>query len=189
VGAEEHPLTQDALIRLEASTTSADVRRIAAELLPAFYEQLRRIAKRTRVRYGAGHTMQTTALAMRDALINRAQSRMANKRGGRGPHVTLSEVADLSIESDEGMLALNEEMERLAQEMPRLADVAPPCQRHQSALRCKVFSLHRSANPRHFRPRYCWPATLRLPHAEPKGRRARAAGRSAPPPGEMPVSG
>jgi RNA polymerase sigma factor (TIGR02999 family) len=149
VGSEEHPLPQDALVRLEASTTSADVRRIAAELLPAFYEQLRRIAKRTRVRYGAGHTMQTTALvheaylrlgqarsfadethflrasalAMRHALINHAQSRMADKRGGGGPHVTLSQVADLSIDSDEGMLALNEAMERLAQEMPRLADV------------------------------------------------------------------
>jgi RNA polymerase sigma factor (TIGR02999 family) len=149
VADEEHPLPQDAFVRLEASTTSADVRRIAAELLPAFYEQLRRIAKRTRVRYGAGHTMQTTALvheaylrlgqarsfadethflrasalAMRHALINHAQSRMADKRGGGGPHVTLSQVADLSIDSDEGMLALHEAMERLAQEMPRLADV------------------------------------------------------------------
>ena len=146
---EAHPFPQDAFVRLEASTTSADVRRIAAELLPAFYEQLRRIAKRTRVRYGAGHTMQTTALvheaylrlgqsrsfadethflrasalAMRHALINHAQSRMANKRGGGGPHVTLSQVADLSVDSDEGMLALNEAMERLASEMPRLADV------------------------------------------------------------------
>jgi RNA polymerase sigma factor (TIGR02999 family) len=149
VADEEHPLPQDALVRLAASTTSADVRRIAAELLPAFYEQLRRIAKRTRVRYGAGHTMQTTALvheaylrlgqscsfadeshflrasalAMRHALINHAQSRMANKRGGGGSYVTLSQVADLSIDSDEGMLALNEAMERLAREMPRLADV------------------------------------------------------------------
>jgi RNA polymerase sigma factor (TIGR02999 family) len=149
VADEEHPLPQGALVRLDASTTSADVRRIAAELLPAFYEQLRRIAKRTRARYGAGHTMQTTALvheaylrlgharsfadethflrasalAMRHALINHAQSRMADKRGGGGPHVTLSQVADLSIDSDEGMLALNEAMERLASEMPRLADV------------------------------------------------------------------
>jgi len=37
--------------------------------------------------------------------------------------MTLSHVADLSIDSDEGMLALDEAMERLAQEMPRLADV------------------------------------------------------------------
>lgn len=146
---QKHALPPDALVRLEASTTSADVRRIAAELLPGFYEQLRRIAKRTRVRYGAGLTLQTTALvheaymrlgqsrsfsdeahflrasalAMRHALINYAQSRLAEKRGGGGPHVTLSQIADLSIDSDEGMLALNEAMERLAREMPRLADV------------------------------------------------------------------
>ncbi len=146
---EDLSLPQNALVRLEASTASPDVRRIAAELLPTFYDQLRRIAKRTRVRYGAGFTLQTTALvheaylrlgqsrsfadethflrasalAMRHALINHAQSRMADKRGGGGPHVTLSQVADLSIESDQGMLALNEAMERLAAEMPRLADV------------------------------------------------------------------
>ena len=44
-------------------------------------------------------------------------------RGGGDQHLTLSHVADLSIDSDEGMLALNEAMERMAKEMPRLADV------------------------------------------------------------------
>jgi RNA polymerase sigma factor (TIGR02999 family) len=147
--AEEHSLPQEALARLESSTASADVRRIAAELLPAFYDQLRRIAHRSRARVGAGHTLQTTALvheaylklgqsrsfadethflraaalAMRHALINYAQSRMANKRGGGGQHVTLSNIADLSVETDEGLLALHEAMVRLASEDPRLADV------------------------------------------------------------------
>ncbi len=145
----EHPLPDDAFARLDASPASADVRRIAAELLPAFYQQLRRIAQRTRARYGGGHTLQTTALvheaylrlgqnrsfvdethflraaalAMRHALINYAQSRVADKRGGGGQHVTLSHIGDLSVESDEGMLALNEAIVRLSNEMPRLADV------------------------------------------------------------------
>src|ERR1700734_1175951 len=123
---ELHPLPDDALTRLETSTASVEVRRIAAELLPAFYQQLRRIAQRTRARMGAGHTMQTTALvheaylrlgqtrsfvdeihflrasalAMRHALINYAQSRIADKRGGGGVHVTLSQIGDLSIDTD-----------------------------------------------------------------------------------------
>ena len=150
VGEEEHPLPDDALSRLqETSSAPADVRRIASELLPAFYQQLRSIAKRTRARLGGNHTMQTTALvheaylrlgqsrsfvneahflhasalAMRHALINYAEARVAEKRGGGGVHVTLSHVADFSIESDEGLLALNDAMQRLAVEMPRLADV------------------------------------------------------------------
>jgi RNA polymerase sigma factor (TIGR02999 family) len=149
MGEEEHPLPANALAELEASPASADVRRIAAELLPAFYQQLRRIAQRTRARYGGNHTLQTTALvheaylrlgqsrtfvdethflraaalAMRHALINYSQSRLADKRGGGGLHVTLSHVGDLSIDSDEGLLALNEAMVRLSSEMPRLADV------------------------------------------------------------------
>jgi RNA polymerase sigma factor (TIGR02999 family) len=146
---EQDPLPQDALERLDASTAPADIRRIASELLPVFYQQLRRVAHRTRARFGTGHTLQTTALvheaylrlgqsrsfadeahflrasalAMRHAVINHAQSRLAGKRGGGGQHATLSQVADMSIDSDEDMLALNEAMERLAREMPRLADV------------------------------------------------------------------
>lgn len=146
---EEHPLPEEALAKLNATAASPDVRRIAAELLPAFYQQLRRIAQRTRSRYGGGHTMQTTALvheaylrlgqarsfadethflraaalAMRHALINHAQARLAEKRGGGGQHVTLSHLGELSVDSDEGLVALNDAMERLATEMPRLADV------------------------------------------------------------------
>jgi RNA polymerase sigma factor (TIGR02999 family) len=146
---EQHPLPEDALTRLEASTAAPEVRRIAAELLPAFYQQLRRIAQRTRARMGAGHTLQTTALvheaylrlgqarsfadethflraaalAMRHALINYAQARVAEKRGGGAQQVTLSHIDEFSVDSDEGMLALDEAMEKLTREMPRLADV------------------------------------------------------------------
>jgi RNA polymerase sigma factor (TIGR02999 family) len=146
---EQYPLPEHALSRLNASAAPADIRRIAVELLPAFYQDLKRIAQRTRARLGGNHTMQTTALvheaylrlgqsrsfvdethflraaalAMRHALINYAQARMADKRGGGGQHVTLSHIGELSVETDEGLLALNEAMERLSSEMPRLADI------------------------------------------------------------------
>jgi RNA polymerase sigma factor (TIGR02999 family) len=146
---EQDALPDDALDRLHLSPAPPEIRRIASELLPAFYQDLRRIAQRTRMRLRAGQTMQTTvlvheaylrlgqsrsfvdethflraaALAMRHALINYAQSRIADKRGGGGTHVTLSQIGELSVDSDEGLLALNDAMERLATEMPRLADV------------------------------------------------------------------
>lgn len=146
---DTNSLTDEALARVDSSSAPVEVRRLAAELLPGFYSQLRQIARRTRGRLGGGLTMQTTALvheaylrlgqsrgfvdethflrasalAMRHALINHAEARVAGKRGGGRQHVTLSHVDDLSIESDEGLLALHEAMERLAVEMPRLADV------------------------------------------------------------------
>jgi RNA polymerase sigma factor (TIGR02999 family) len=143
------PDPQESLARINARAAPPEVRRIATELLPVFYEQLRHIAHRARNRLGAGHTMQTTALvheaylrlgqtrsfaddthflraaalAMRHALINHAEARTAEKRGGGRSHLTLSHVVDFAIETDEGLLALNEAIERLEADEPRLADV------------------------------------------------------------------
>jgi RNA polymerase sigma factor (TIGR02999 family) len=137
------------LTALGGGAVPPEVRRIAAELLPAFYGQLKRIAQRARSHASAGHTLQTTALvheaylrlrdvrgfadethflraaalAMRHALLNHAQARLTDKRGNGSAHVTLSHAVDLSIATDEGLIALNEAMQRLARDMPRLADV------------------------------------------------------------------
>jgi RNA polymerase sigma factor (TIGR02999 family) len=142
-------LPEDIAKPLAAGTVSPEVHDLAVELVPAFYDQLKRIAHGTRARVGASPTMQTTALvheaylrlrgshgfaddthflraaalAMRHALINHAHARLADKRGGGSLHLTLSHAADLAIRSDEGLLALNEAMESLAAALPRLADV------------------------------------------------------------------
>src|SRR5882724_11831102 len=134
---------------LPSRTASREVRLIAAELLPAFYDQLKHIAQRARSRLGGNQTLQTTALvheaylrlrqsarftdethflraaalAMRHALINYAAGRVAEKRGGGQLHLTLSSAEAVGIDSDEGLLALNEALERLSVEIPRLADV------------------------------------------------------------------
>jgi RNA polymerase sigma factor (TIGR02999 family) len=125
------------------------VRLIAAELLPAFYDELKHIAQRARSRLGGNHTLQTTALvheaylrlrhtpgfadethflraaalAMRHALINYAAARLADKRGAGELHLTLSHAESVGINTDEGLLALNEALARLAVEVPRLADI------------------------------------------------------------------
>src|SRR5713101_7328862 len=134
---------------LTSRTASPEARLIAAELLPAFYDQLKHIAQRARSRLGGYQTLQTTALvheaylrlrhsarftdethflraaalAMRHALINYAAARVAEKRGGGQLHLTLSNAEAVGVDSDEGLLALNEALERLSAEIPRLADV------------------------------------------------------------------
>src|SRR6267378_2904467 len=55
-------------------TVSPEVRRIAAELLPSFYEQLKHIAQRARSRLGGNQTLQTTAL-VHEAYLRLRQSR------------------------------------------------------------------------------------------------------------------
>jgi RNA polymerase sigma factor (TIGR02999 family) len=60
---------------------------------------------------------------MRHALINYATARVADKRGGGQLHLTLSSAEAIGVDTDEGMLALNEALERLATEIPRLAEV------------------------------------------------------------------
>jgi RNA polymerase sigma factor (TIGR02999 family) len=131
------------------SAAPPEVRRIAAELLPTFYEELKQIAQRARARLGGNLTLQTTALvheaylrlrrsggftdeghflraaalAMRHALINHAAARLTEKRGGGEAHVALSNAESLGIDTDEGLMMLHEALQRLATEMPRLADV------------------------------------------------------------------
>jgi RNA polymerase sigma factor (TIGR02999 family) len=131
------------------SAVSPEVQRLAAELLPLVYEELKRTARHSRSRLGGGATLQTTALvheaflrlgprrsfadqthflrasalAMRHALINHSQARLANKRGGGALHVTLSHAQEFSVTTDEGLAALDEALQRLAGESPRLAHV------------------------------------------------------------------
>lgn len=126
-----------------------DLHALADELLPVFYEDLKRIGRRERRRVGAGQTMQTTALvneaylklrsmkgwtddrhflaaaalAMRHALVNHAKAGVAQKRGAGAVHVSLTQAGELGIDTDEGLVALGEAIDELAQESPRAARV------------------------------------------------------------------
>ena len=137
------------LTRLNGRALAPEIHRIATVLLPVFYDQLKGIAHRARGRLGGSHTLQTTALvheafirlgpsrgftdethflraaalAMRHALINHAEARVAEKRGGGEIHMTLSHANELAVQTDEGLLALDAALEQLTVEMPRLAEV------------------------------------------------------------------
>lgn len=127
----------------------ASVRSLADQLLPLFYDDLRRLAHRERSRVSAGATLQTTALvneaylklrgsggwntdehflrasalAMRHALVNHAVARLASKRGDGAVHVSITAALDVAIEDDASVIALNEALGRLAQHSLRLAQV------------------------------------------------------------------
>jgi RNA polymerase sigma factor (TIGR02999 family) len=126
-----------------------ETQRLAAELIPVLYEDLRRVARRERSRVSAGGTMQTTALiheaylrlargsvfnsrehflrasalAMRHALVNHARDRVAIKRGGTAAKVSLEELPDLAGADEGEILEVNDALTRLAQLNARLAQV------------------------------------------------------------------
>ena len=126
-----------------------EVKQTAEQLLPLFYEEVRRVARRERRRVGAGETMQTTALiheaylklhrsggfndqahflrsaalAMRHSLINYARDRVAAKRGSGAVVVPMEEAVEVGAPSDQDLLEVNDALGRLAELSPRLAQV------------------------------------------------------------------
>jgi RNA polymerase sigma factor (TIGR02999 family) len=127
----------------------AETQRMAAALIPLMYQDLRRIARRERVRVRAGVTLQTTALvheaylklehlasfnddehflracalAMRHILVNHARDRMARKRGGGAVNIPIDEAPEISGAPDEVVIKINDAVLELAQLSPRLAQV------------------------------------------------------------------
>jgi RNA polymerase sigma factor (TIGR02999 family) len=126
--------------------------RAAADLLPAVYAELRRLAASRMAHEPRGHTLQPTALvheawlrlggdeqphwetrahffaaaaeAMRRILVERARRRLAAKRGG-GCELLDVDALELPapVADDEGLLRVNEALERLALLDPRKAEL------------------------------------------------------------------
>ena len=112
------------------------------ELLPVVYTQLHGLARRQLRRERDGHTLQATALvneaylrlvaerernwenrahfmtvaatAMRRVLVNHAEKRRAQKRGGDRERIALDEALDVLAERAADVLALDEALDRLA---------------------------------------------------------------------------
>lgn len=124
----------------------------AEQLLPAVYDELRRMAEHFLQRERPDHTLQATALvheaylrmvdqtqvtwrsrahffavaaqAIRRILVDHARGRARLKRGGGGRKLSLDDALTLSAESPgTDLLALHEALERLAREHPEKARV------------------------------------------------------------------
>jgi RNA polymerase sigma factor (TIGR02999 family) len=123
----------------------------AAELLPAVYAELRRLADVLTARLPPGQTLQPTALvheaylklvrdkdpgwegrrhffgaaaqAMREILVDQARRKASLKRGGTGRRVDLSEGMALIEPPADDLLALDEAINKLQAEEPRLAEI------------------------------------------------------------------
>lgn len=128
----------------------AQLRQTAAELVPLFYADLRRLARWVRYDTRASETLQTTALineaylklqatpswsnrqhfmraaamAMRQVLVDSVRARLTQRRGEGAPHLPLEEAEHLaSQDSDERVLAIDEALQTLASLNPRLGQV------------------------------------------------------------------
>jgi len=125
------------------------MRALADELVPLFYDELRRIARRVRGKVGGGATLQTTALvhetyfklrgahgwsddlhflnaaalAMRHVLVNHATAGVTAKRGSGARHLSLTAADQMGVADDDTIVNLNEALDRLSAQAPRLAQV------------------------------------------------------------------
>lgn len=139
----------DVTIYLEAIARGES--QASEELLPLVYEELRRLAANRMAAESAGHTLQATALvheawlrlvkegdrtwrnrthffraaalAMRRILVDRARTKLSQKRGGGGERVSIEEIDLASATVDDRILLVDHGLERLEEEDPESARV------------------------------------------------------------------
>lgn len=150
-GMSDPALSTDQLTTLLADASGGNVDALN-RLFPLVYGELRELARRRLRSERDGHTLETTALvheaylklvdqtrvewqgrahfyaiasqAMRRILINYAQMRNAQKRGGSAPHVPLDLARGVVTDDDLAeVLALDGALERLGAFNPRGAEV------------------------------------------------------------------
>jgi RNA polymerase sigma factor (TIGR02999 family) len=125
--------------------------RTAADLLPAVYDELRRLATALTQRLRPGQTLQATALvheaylrlvgdhdpgwqgrrhffgaaarAMRQILIEQARRKASHKHGGRSRRIELAEGMALVEPPADDVLALDEAIQKLQAHKPHLAEI------------------------------------------------------------------
>lgn len=129
--------------------TEPSLTQTADSLVPVLYDDLRRIARRSRWQVSAGSTVQTTALvheaylklrhasgfndrqhflraaamAMRHILVNLARESLAAKRGAGQHDVPLDDAPEIAAPAAAALLEVNQVLDRLRAVSERLAEV------------------------------------------------------------------
>jgi RNA polymerase sigma factor (TIGR02999 family) len=142
-----NPQSGDERLRTEEGAASLRL----SQIMPAVYDELRRLARRYMARERAGQSLQATALvneaylrlmkekahlwqnrahfcaiaasAMREILVERARARAAEKRGGSRVRVSFDNAIAAKESTSFDLLALHEVLDRLALLDARLARV------------------------------------------------------------------
>ena len=135
----------------ESAARTPEEGQAAADLLPAVYAELRRLARALTARLPPGQTLQPTALvheaylklvrnqdpgwegrrhffgaaaqAMREILIDQARRKASVKHGGHGRRIELTEGLALIEPPADDLLALDEAIQCLQGEEPRLGEI------------------------------------------------------------------
>jgi RNA polymerase sigma-70 factor (ECF subfamily) len=125
--------------------------RLLEQLTPVVYAELHRIARRVWGQQAPGHTLQPTVLiheaylklvrqkdrtfesrahflavasmAMRQVLVNHAESSVADKRGGKNHAIPLDEAQTASIQEEKDVLLLHHALRKFSDLDPRKARV------------------------------------------------------------------
>jgi len=142
-------MSNDVTIYLEAIARGES--NAPEDLLPLVYEELRRLATTRMAAEAAGQTLQPTALvheawlrlvkegdrswhnrthffraaalAMRRILVDRARTKLSQKRGARAEKVPIEEIDLASATVDDRILLVDQGLERLEKEDPESARV------------------------------------------------------------------
>jgi len=141
------PLSDETNLKHGASNSALNL----SKVMPAAYNELRKVARRYIAQERTGQTLQATALlneayikllknkspawqnrahfcaiaanAMRELLVERARAKAAQKRGGSPVRVSLQDAVFIKETAEIDLLALHEALNRLSQFDPELARI------------------------------------------------------------------
>ena len=111
------------LHRLAVSHMRREKRQLTLQPTALVHEVMARLLEKPPACLDRAHLYALAARMMRNFLVNQAESRMRQKRGGAAIHVTLDEERSPGQNVDVDLLALNQSLESLGEVDPRKRDI------------------------------------------------------------------